>query len=125
MNPMVTEIIGSVVRWGITALVALLAGKSLLTPEQSAKLSSPEVILYVTGIVVPLAWSIYQKYVSRQKLLTGLASPNGTTEAEVEQQVKSGVVTPPPVTLPKHEIAYLTGPDASTRKTATRKSKDD
>lgn len=100
MNPILAQALGSIVRWAL----ALGAGYLIKAGIWSA--SDAEV--YITGgtlALVALAWSVWQKYHSRLKLVTALAM-SATTEQNVEQQVKAGVSAP--VTTPKHVTPLLT-----------------
>jgi hypothetical protein len=103
MNPFISDVIGAIVRTVIAALLGMLVNQQLITHDQAEAW-----VTGITGAVIVLGWSIIRKYLTRQKLLTALASNAGTTEHEVEQLVKAG--SAPPVSLPKHEAPYLTRP---------------
>lgn len=100
MNPFVQDIGGAVVRTLIGIMLGWLVKQQLITGEQAEAW-----ITGLSGAVIILAWSLYQKYTSRQKLVTALASPAGSTERRVEQVISEGDA--PPVTIPKHVPPYL------------------
>lgn len=100
MNPLVSEALGSVIRWALTGLFGLLVAKGIWTESQAA--------VYLTaavGGVLTLGWSLWAKYSSRLKLVTALASPRPMSELEVERVVSANLA--PPVALPKERVPYL------------------
>ena len=95
MNPFAQQIIGAIIR---TAVVWLAA-------KFGAEVSDDQVTSFVaqaTPIVLVLAWSLWQKYHGRQKLLTALSRSRGMTENEIEREVSAGYA--PTVTTPKTSI---------------------
>jgi len=85
--PFIQQIIGAIVRaavlWGAGYLAAH-AGITL-TDSQTTK-----IIEYLVPVLAVLAWSIYQKYFNRQKLVTAQAMPAGVTEAHIEAKIAAG-----------------------------------
>jgi hypothetical protein len=93
--PFVQQIIGVIVRVSIV----WLAGKF------GANLSDDEAVKYaaeIAPVLAVLAWSIYQKYRGRLKLLTAQVAPAGKTEQQIESMVNSGQA--PPVNTPKDRV---------------------
>lgn len=82
MSPFWLEQIGSFVR----SLVIFVAGRfgATLTPEQQA--------VYVTDLIALAmwAWSAWQKYQSRRKLMVALAAPMQLSEKAAERMVAQG-----------------------------------
>lgn len=95
MNPLIQNAVTAFIRHALTILGTWFVAQGIMTEEASAE--------FVGGAAIAigaLAWSFYEKYVSRRKLVTALASPKGTTEREVERHISSGEALPP-VTLAK------------------------
>ena len=89
--PFVSQIIGTLVRAAIVALVGAVAARGIVISDSQ----TTQLIAWATPLVATLAWSIYSKYVGRQKLLTAAASPQVMTEHEVEAKVNDpGSPTP-------------------------------
>lgn len=85
MNPMAVEAIGAIVRWLLTFGGAYLVKLGIWNQDDAAK--------YIAGAtlaLISLGWSLYQKYGSRLKLLTAMATPGTTTEHLVEMTVAAG-----------------------------------
>jgi hypothetical protein len=98
----VQQIIGTVVRAAVMFAVGWLAahGGPQFTNDQVAKF-----VAEVTPVLAVLAWSIYQKYRGRQKLLTAQAAGSPVSENHVELMVSAG--QSPSVLTPKHEAPTL------------------
>lgn len=89
MNPMVQQALVSVVRWGLTFGAGILVQHGIWT--------APDATQYVTAAslaIVALLWSLWDKYKSRQKLVTALVLPKGATEIEVEGTIAAGAPIP-------------------------------
>lgn len=96
MNPLVQEAIGAILRHFLTILAGYLVARGIWTGERAE--------MYVTAAVagiIALAWSLYQKYGSRIKLLIALGLAHPTTEADVQQRAKNTNVS---VATPKDEV---------------------
>jgi hypothetical protein len=99
MNPFVREVVGSVIRTALAALAGYAVNAGIFSPEDATR--------YVTAtsaVVLAAAWSVYQKYTSRQKLLGALALPQRTSEAHLEQFIAEGhkvAVTTSATTVPQ------------------------
>ena len=96
MSPFLKEIVGAIVRMAVVWLAGWLAANAnvTLTEDQIGK-----IVAYGTPVALMAAWTFYQKYVGRQKLLTAQAMRGGVSEAEVEAEVKKG--NAPPVNTPR------------------------
>jgi hypothetical protein len=70
----------------------------IVTASQGESLSSTLFAQAINALpgVAALAWSMWQKYGARLKLVTALTMPPGTTIAQVEQKIASGAPLPPP-----------------------------
>jgi len=79
------SVTGSVLRWVLQGFFAWLAAKNVITEQQGT-----ELLLAITGGVIVLVWSLFQKYKSRIAFLTALNMPAGTPEEMVKTAVKSG-----------------------------------
>lgn len=99
--PFVQQILGAVVRMLVVWFAGYLAAHAhlVLSEDQIGQL-----VAYLAPMAAILAWSIYSKYVGRQKLLTALASPNALTEHEVEAMVKDPQTITPSVNTPKDHL---------------------
>lgn len=84
MTPLLTEILGALVRWALTGIGGWLLAQGLLTHDQYDKL-----IAGATAILVTLVWAIWVRYRDRLLLNTALKSPSVTTEVELHNQVHS------------------------------------
>lgn len=97
MNPFIQELLGTAVRSGLMALAGYLVKAGLLSESDASRY-----VASGTLALVALAWSAYQKYQSRLKLLTAMASPTRLTEAQTIAQVNAGLA--PPVSTPIADI---------------------
>jgi len=101
VNPLYTEIIGSWVRTGLGMLSIVLISHHLVTATQGEALTT----LWFTQIMnsipaaISLGWGAWQKFKSRQKLVTALTMPVGTTENAVVAKIATGVGVPAVTTL--------------------------
>lgn len=95
MNPMVQAALAAIFRWLLTFGSAYLVSRGVWTQEDATTY-----VVAGAAALATLAWSLYQKYVERSKLVTALASPP-TSEQHVEQMVKAG--TGASVSTPKNE----------------------
>lgn len=107
--PFVSQVIGVLVRAVVVFLVGWIAahGGPSFTDDQVTK-----VVSEIVPLAAVLAWSLWQKYRGRQKLLTGIASNAGLSENHVEMLVASGQA--PSIMTPKHVSPTLTAPASST-----------
>lgn len=103
MNPFLNEIIGAVIRTGVAFVLGWLVNQMIISADQATEWTTA-----ITGGALVLLWSIWQKYRSRKKLVTALASPAGSSEHRVEAMVSAG--NAPPVTVPKNVPPYLPKP---------------
>lgn len=82
MNPMLQEALGSIIRSGLMIFAGYLVTSGIWTPEAATT--------YVAGATVAiltLAWSVWQKYKSRIKLVTALASNQSMSEEKLEARI--------------------------------------
>jgi|SRR6185436_12546448 len=98
----VQQIVGVFVRAAIIAIVTWVAahGGPSFTNDQVTK-----AITEITPVLAVLAWSVYQKFKSRQKLMTAQAAGTPVSENHVEMMVADGQA--PSVMTEKHEAPSL------------------
>jgi hypothetical protein len=83
MNPLIRDILESLLRKGSTAIATYLVTMGLLTEGQAT-----EVVAGLVLLGVSIAWSIYQRYKDRLVLLTAIEAPPGTSEKQVKELAK-------------------------------------
>jgi hypothetical protein len=83
MNPLIRDILESLLRKGSTAIATYLVTVGLLTAGQAT-----EVVAGLVLLGVSIAWSIYQRYKDRLAFLTALEAPPGTSEKVVKEMAK-------------------------------------
>ena len=79
MSPLLSQGLGSIIRWLLGLAVPILVSNGIWTPDDSTA--------YVTGATVAilsLGWSLWQKYASRSDFVNALLSPQYTSEADVK-----------------------------------------
>lgn len=103
MNPMVQAALGSVIRHVLTLAAGYLVSQGIWSEQDAAGY-----VAAASMVALSLAWSIWQKYGDRLKLLVGLTSPSGTTEAMVELKIAAGVAVP--VATPKDALPMASIP---------------
>lgn len=99
LNPIIKKYLGSIIRAGLMLLTPALVSQGIWTPEEATATTTA-----IATALAAVAWSLFEKYRSQQKLLTATATA-GLTEQQVEQKVKAGLA--PPVTVPK-DVAPFT-----------------
>lgn len=99
MNPLLQEALASILRWGL----ALFAGYLV----KAGIWSSTDAQTYVGAgalAILALAWSLWQKYGSRLKLVTAMAAPRPVTEHQVEAMIANPAITNPSVNTGKDTV---------------------
>ena len=98
--PFIQQIVGVLVRAAVVWLAGYLAANAgiSLTDDQVT-----QVVTYLVPTLAVIAWSVYSKYLGRQKLLTAAAAA-GATEREVEEMVKDPAVPTPSVLAGKNDV---------------------
>ncbi len=106
MNEITKQIIGGIIRNGLTSLFTLLIAKGWLSSSDMP--NSVTITLMaggVAGVVCTVGWSVYHKFLERLKVNVALQLPPGSTPAEVSNVVSAtpatSIVTntPDPVAL--------------------------
>lgn len=97
MNPFLQQILGVIIRTAIVWIATKFGAQ--ISDDEAVKLAAQ--IAPVAAVVV---WSLYQKYVGRQKLLTALGSNKVMTEHEVEARVADPATPSPSVLTNKSEV---------------------
>lgn len=98
--PYVQQIVGVFVRTLIVAIAGYMAAHAGVTLNED---QIAQIVTYVAPIVAVVAWSLYSKYIGRQKLLTA-AGMAGKTEHQIEATVKDPAVANPSVNTAKTTI---------------------
>ena len=83
MNPLVVTMLGSLLRMALLGLFAGLIQKGVWTEGQVEA-----VAVGVAGFLATAVWALWNHYKARLKFVEALASPLGTTEAEVLRKVE-------------------------------------
>lgn len=99
--PFIQQIIGVFVRALVVWAAGYLAAHAHITLTED---QIGQVVAYLVPVLAVVAWSLYSKYVGRQKLLTAAGSPRVMTEHEVEAMVKDPAIPTPSVLTPKTEL---------------------
>lgn len=92
MGPLLLEFLAVVLRWGITTIFAVLVDRHVLSSAAGDHFSTEfgKHALYLAGLLLALGWGLVAKYRGRIRFLTALHSPSGTSEEDVNRQVKQG-----------------------------------
>lgn len=102
MNPFIQQVIGTFLRTFLVWLSGWLVAHNL---QGFSDTQITSIIAYLAPMVVALAWSLFQKWVGRKKLLTALGSPIKMSEQQLERVVSTGGT--PSVTTAKTEVPQL------------------
>jgi len=95
MNPLLQAALGSVLRWLLAILAGYLVKKGIWTDSEAAT--------YVTAGALGLlsiGWALWDRYKTRVKLLTALSLPEGSTENELKDRMKTAAPKPSVLTNP-------------------------
>ncbi len=76
------SVTGSVVRFLLNGLFVWLVAKGVITQDQSSG-----VLVWLTGAIAVLVWSLIQKLRANVKLSTALGLPAGATIEEVNKRI--------------------------------------
>jgi hypothetical protein len=82
MNPLIRDILETLLRKGLTVVATYLVTVGVLTEGQAT-----EVIAGLVLVGVSIAWSLYQRYKDRLNFLTALEAPPGTSERTVKKEL--------------------------------------
>jgi hypothetical protein len=96
MNPLVIDLLGSLLRWGLTAVAGWLVSHGIWTQAQATSFAVAGSMALLT-----LGWSLWKSYSKRLKIVTALSLPKGSTELDVEYQIAMPHLPTPSVTTPK------------------------
>jgi hypothetical protein len=80
MPPIVADYLGSIVRTLLAALLGYLVKRGLVDAQTTASM-----VTYLSGILLVLGWSLWQKYGAKLMLLTAQSLPSGMTEEAVQK----------------------------------------
>jgi hypothetical protein len=84
VNPLIRDILESLLRKALTAGATYLVTIGLLTEGQAT-----EVIAGLVLVGVSVAWSVWVRYKDRLNFLTAIEAPPGTPERVVKETAKS------------------------------------
>jgi hypothetical protein len=87
------DALGALIRWGLTLLLGGLVTHGIWTQVQFDNLA-----VGLTGAILVLAWSLWQKYGAIWWQHVALSASPATTPTQLAQKVDDGVITGPPVT---------------------------
>lgn len=109
-NPLLLEFLGALARWALTGVFSILLANQVITEDQSVRfidaLTSPIAMSAIVGLAVQLAWSLYNRYWNRKKLVTAMSVPSTTNEDHVEALARSNEIHTPPASMSKHTVPY-------------------
>jgi hypothetical protein len=88
-NPMFRSLVMSWLLRILAVAGSSLVTKGLMTQEQVNAVDLPEVAGAVM-VTVSFVYGSYRQFKTRQKLVTSVANPQLSTEAQVEQMIKEG-----------------------------------
>lgn len=103
MNPVVQQIVASLVRSGLMALAGYLVARGVWTQDQADGYVK-ELVTILAPVVIVLglaAWGAARAYFKQKMLVTAQAMPAGVTTSQVMAVAKSEQA--PPASLAKHE----------------------
>ena len=110
MNPLVIDLLGSLLRWALNGLGMWLVARRVWTEGQAsafANAGAAALVPIVLGCALSLGsllWSQIKSYTKRLKLVTALALPAGMTELDVEHAIKSPTIQTPSTATQKDEV---------------------
>lgn len=85
MPPVVADYIGGIVRTLLAAALGYLVQHGLVSAD-----ATTQMVTWLTGVILVILWSVWQKYGAKQLQLTAQTMPTGATEAEVRKKVIAG-----------------------------------
>lgn len=99
--PFIQQILGALVRVAVVWAAGYLAAHAGITLSDS---QIGSIVTYLVPVVAVVVWSLYSKYIGRQKLLTALGTHGLLTEHEVEAIVADPAQPTPSILTPKNEV---------------------
>ncbi len=99
--PFIQQILGVLIRGAVVWLAGYLAAHAGITLSED---QIGSIVTYLVPVAAVIAWSLYSKYIGRQKLLTALSTHGIMTEHEVEAIVSDPAKPNPSVLTPKDEV---------------------
>lgn len=104
MHILLKDLALTLVRYAIVAIATWFVSKGILTQDQVAAWTSPDVVFAVTGGVTAVLIGLWKTYRSRLKFLAALDAPKGTTEQEIKDALK---VHPPALVFVPFAVGAL------------------
>lgn len=103
MNPLLQDLLTSVLRKLLMVAATWLVTSGAWSGADAEKYTSAFALALVST-----GWGLWRAYHNRQKIVTGLAMPAESTEAQVDHVIAAGMA--PPATLPKTAKPMAIGP---------------
>ena len=90
MSPLLKEFLATVIRYGLTIVLARLEHAGVLTSDQVTRMAGPFAadILAWLVVLLPLAWGLRAKYVGFLKRLAARALPSHSSQAAIDDRAK-------------------------------------
>lgn len=85
MSDLLIKVLNGVLRVVMAPILVWLVNKNILTTDESLKL-----VAEIAAYAVPILWAIWAWIQAQREKHTALAMPEGSTPAELKDQVKSG-----------------------------------
>lgn len=98
--PFIQQVVGALVRALVMWVAGYLAARGITVSDDQTM----QVVAWLTPLVAALAWSLWQKYTGRKKLVVALGTGKAMTEHEVEARIADPATPTPSVLTPKTEI---------------------
>lgn len=94
MTPLFQALLGSLARAALTSLAGYLVAHHVLTSDQSDQFVTKAVayVLAASPGLLAFAWSLWQKYTSRLKLIAANTLPAGASEDQINAKAKTPAV---------------------------------
>ena len=99
MPEILKKYLGSIIRTLLTSALAFLVQKGYVSESDTT-----EMVMWLTGVILVLLWSLYEKYSSQLQTLTALTMPQGATLEHVKEKIASPATVNPSVMTPVDEV---------------------
>lgn len=84
MPVFIQQVVGGLLRTTIAGALGWLVINGWITDQVATEFTAA-----LVSLILVVAWSAWEKYANRKKLMVALTVPEGTTEAKVERIVKA------------------------------------
>jgi hypothetical protein len=103
-NPMFQEAVKSLLRHVLTIGAGYLVARGIWTQDEATSYVGAAALA-----LIGLGLALWDKYISRSKLVTALATPTLISEKQAATLASESRETRPPVSMPKDRIPYPVG----------------